>query len=220
MKYPDRQIKSYVLRTGRLTKAQQSALDDHWRDYGIDASEEPLDFTTLFGNCAPVTFEIGFGNGDSLVEQAKQHPENNYIGTEVHTPGVGHCLHRIQQEDLHNIKVMRQDATLVLNHQIPEQSLHCLQLFFPDPWQKRRHHKRRILQQDFADCVHARLKKNGLFHMATDWAHYAKHMRNEMDANNKFSFYSDDRGDRPQTKFEARGLRLGHEVWDFIYKKV
>ena len=219
MNYPEKQIKSYVLRTGRRTQAQQYALDNYWADYGIDYKEELLDFTALFGNTAPVTFEIGFGNGTSLVEQAKQHPEKNYIGTEVHTPGVGHCLHRIQQEDLHNIKVMHHDATLILNHQIPEQSLHCLQLFFPDPWQKRRHHKRRILQQDFADTIHAKLDNNGLFHMATDWKHYASHMRTEMDANDKFSFESDNRGDRPLTKFETRGLKLGHDVWDFIYKK-
>ena len=179
-----------------------------------------LDFNSLFGNNAPVTLEIGFGNGDSLVEQAKQHPDNNYIGIEVHTPGVGHCIHRTQQEGLNNIKVIRHDATLVLDQQIPERSLQCVQLFFPDPWQKRRHHKRRIVQQEFADSIHAKLETDGLFHMATDWEHYAKHMRSEMGTNDKFSFYSDDRGDRPQTKFESRGLKLGHSVWDLIYKKV
>jgi len=114
---------------------------------------------------------------------------------------------------------MHHDATLIFKHQIPQKSLHCLQLFFPDPWQKRRHHKRRILQQDFADTIHAKLDNNGLFHMATDWKHYANHMRTEMDANDKFSFESDNRGDRPLTKFETRGLKLGHDVWDFIYKK-
>lgn len=219
MNHPDKQIKSYVLRQGRLTRAQQNALDNHWNDYGIDANGEMLDLGSLFVNSAPVTLEIGFGNGDSLIEQAKLHPDNNYIGIEVHTPGVGHCLHRIQQEELNNIKVMRHDATLVLNQQIPDDSLHCVQLYFPDPWHKRRHHKRRILQQDFADTIHHKLVNGGLFHMATDWEHYADHMRSEMDTNDKFSFYSDDRNDRPETKFEARGLRLGHGVWDLIYKK-
>jgi len=220
MNHPDKQIKSYVLRQGRLTRAQQNALDNHWNDYGIDADGVMLDLGSLFGNTAPVTLEIGFGNGDSLIEQAKLHPENNYIGIEVHTPGVGHCLHRIQQEGLNNIKVMRHDATLVLNQQIPDDSLQCVQLFFPDPWHKRRHHKRRILQQDFADSIHRKLLNGGLFHMATDWEHYADHMRSEMDTNDKFSFYSDNRGERPLTKFEARGIRLGHGVWDLIYKKI
>ena len=219
MTHPDKPIKSYVLRQGRLTKAQQHALDNFWGDYAIEANQTTLDFNALFGNNSPVTIEIGFGNGESLVEQAKQHPENNYIGIEVHTPGVGHCLHRIHQEGLSNLKVMRHDATLVLKQQIPEKSLHCVQLFFPDPWHKRRHHKRRILQQDFADCIHSKLETNGLFHMATDWEHYAKHMRIEMDANDKFSFDTDSRGDRPQTKFEIRGLKLGHGVWDLSYKK-
>lgn len=220
MNKPYKQIKSYVLRQGRLTKAQQNAIDNYWDEYGIDADQKELDFKLLFGNNAPVTFEIGFGNGDSLIEQAKNNPEKNYIGIEVHTPGVGHCLHRIQQEGLINIKVMRHDATLILSQQIPNRSLHCVQLFFPDPWHKRRHHKRRILQQDFIETVHAKLEKGGLFHMATDWKNYADHMRSEMSANKNFSFYSDRRGDRPQTKFETRGLKLGHSVWDLIYKKI
>lgn len=215
----NKQIKSYVLRQGRLTKAQQNALDNYWVDYGIEANAVMLDFDTLFDQSAPLVFEIGFGNGDSLVEQAKANPDKNFIGAEVHTPGVGHCMHRIHEEGLSNLKVLRHDATLIMAEQIPDDSLACLQLFFPDPWHKKRHHKRRILQQDFIDMVYTKLKQGGLFHMATDWEHYANHMRREMDANNKFSFYSDSRGERPKTKFENRGLKLGHGVWDLVYIK-
>jgi len=215
----NKQIKSYVLRQGRLTKAQQYALDNHWCDYGIEANDEVLDFEKLFSRSAPVVFEIGFGNGDSLVEQAKANPEKNFIGAEVHTPGVGHCLHRIHQEGLANLKVLRRDATLIMAQQIPDNSLDCIQLFFPDPWHKKRHHKRRILQQEFIENVYAKLKHGGLFHMATDWLDYARYMQREMDESKKFSFYTDQRGDRPGTKFESRGIRLGHGVWDLVYIK-
>ena len=220
MEIPHKQIKSYVLRQGRLTKAQQNALDNYWQEHGLEAGEAALDFNNLFKNNAPVVLEIGFGNGDSLVEQAKDNPDKNYIGIEVHTPGVGHCLHRIHQEGLSNLKVMRHDATLVLSLQIPDNSLSCVQLFFPDPWHKKRHHKRRILQQSFIDTIDKKLKQGGFFHMATDWENYAEHMRSEMDASMQFCFHSEDRGDRPQTKFETRGLKLGHRVWDMIYKKI
>lgn len=225
IKQPDKQqnikqIKSYVLRQGRRTAAQQNALDNYWVFYGIDDNDDIIEFDSLFENNAPVTFEIGFGDGESLVEQAKKNPEQNFVGTEVHTPGVGHCLHRIHEEGLSNIKLMRLDATDVLKLRIKDNSLQCVQLFFPDPWHKRKHHKRRILQQEFANTIRDKLETGGFFHMATDWEHYAEHMRKEMDANKNFTFVSDDRGDRPKTKFEARGLRLGHGVWDFVYKKI
>lgn len=220
MNKPERQIRSYVLRQGRLTKAQQHALDNYWNDLAIEADGKIIDFDSVFENEAPVTLEIGFGNGESLVQQAMAHPEKNFLGIEVHTPGVGHCLHRIHQEGLSNIKVMRHDATLVLKQQVPDQSLSCVQLFFPDPWHKKRHHKRRILQQDFIDCIYDKLVQDGLFHMATDWEDYAEHMRDEMDSSEKFTLQSEQRGERPLTKFESRGLRLGHGVWDLTYRKV
>ena len=213
-------IKSYVLRQGRLTKAQQHALDNYWCDYGIEANAHPLDLKSLFDQESPVVLEIGFGNGESLVTQARDNPDKNFIGVEVHTPGVGHCLHRIHELGLNNIKVLRHDATLVLEQQIPENSLCCVQLFFPDPWHKKRHHKRRILQQNFIDTIYNKLEQGGLFHMATDWENYASHMRKEMDASTNFCLNSEQRGDRPETKFETRGLRLGHGVWDLIYEKI
>ncbi len=220
MPVPHRRIKSYVLRQGRLTKAQQIALDTLWQDFGLDHTQTRLDLAEIFGNSAPVTLEIGFGNGDSLIEQARQHPDKNYIGIEVHRPGVGHCLHLIDRYALSNLRVMNHDAIDVLHHQIPGQSLSCVQLFFPDPWHKKRHNKRRILRPDFIDSIHSKLAADGTFHMATDWQDYAEHMQQEMDASDLFRLLTTERGDRPATKFEKRGLKLGHGVWDFVYQKV
>lgn len=220
MGHMNKHIKSYVLRQGRLTKAQQYALDNYWSNYGIDANGKQLDLNKLFEQDAPTVFEIGFGNGESLVTQARDNPDKNYIGVEVHTPGVGHCLHRIHELELSNIKILRHDATLVLKEQVTDNSLCCVQLFFPDPWHKKRHNKRRILQQTLIDTIYNKLEQGGLFHMATDWEDYAEHMRREMDANKNYRFISEQRGDRPETKFEQRGLRLGHGVWDLIYKKI
>lgn len=213
-----RGIRSYVLRQGRLTTGQQNALDNHWQEYGIDYSNELLDLQKIFGNDAQVVVEIGFGNGESLIRQAELHPENNYLGIEVHRPGVGHCLHLAVDKQLGNIRLSNHDATEVLAAQIPDNSLHTLQLFFPDPWQKKKHHKRRILQQSFIDTVHSKLRGDGLLHLATDWENYAEHMQLEMDARTDFRLVSTERGERPVTKFEQRGLDLGHGVWDFVYQ--
>lgn len=220
-----RTIRSFVLRQGRLTSAQQNALDNHWQDYGIDFSAQVLSFNELFGNNNEVIVEIGFGNGESLLEQVKNQPQYNFIGIEVHGPGVGHLIHNAHSGDIHNIKIIRHDAVDVLKHQIGDNTLKQVQLFFPDPWHKKRHHKRRIISHEFIQLIHQKLKTGGLFHMATDWQHYAEQMLLQMDAAEGFSNtsgagnFSADKADRCETKFERRGLKLGHGVWDLIYKK-
>ena len=220
-----REIKSFVLRQGRLTVAQQNALENHWQDYGIDFSRQLLDFKTLFDNDHDVILEIGFGNGESLLQQAINQPQYNFIGIEVHGPGVGHLIHEAHAQKVENIKVIRHDAVEVLEQQITDNSIKQLQLFFPDPWHKKRHHKRRIIKPAFIQLVQQKLKPGGFFHMATDWQHYAEQMLEEMDATELFrnisgkGNYSKTQGARCETKFERRGIRLGHGVWDLIYEK-
>lgn len=220
-----REIKSFVLRQGRLTTAQQNALDNHWQDYGIDFSEQRLEFNQLFNNDNDVFIEIGFGNGESLLQQAISHPQINFIGIEVHGPGVGHLIHHANKEGLSNIKVIRHDAVEVLKQQVPDNSIKQLQLFFPDPWHKKKHNKRRILNPAFIQLAHEKLTPSGLFHMATDWQHYAEQMLEQMDDAEGFlntagkGQYSTNKGSRCETKFERRGIKLGHGVWDLIYKK-
>jgi len=221
-----REIKSFVLRQGRLTVAQQNALDNHWQNYGVDFSEQLLDTNTLFENENEVILEIGFGNGESLLQQAIKQPQYNFIGIEVHGPGVGHLIHEAQSRAIHNIKVIRHDAVEVLQQQIADASMKQLQLFFPDPWHKKKHHKRRIIKPAFIELVHRKLKTGGCFHMATDWQHYAEQMLDEMDNTTTFrnvsgqGNYSKTHGARCETKFERRGIRLGHGVWDLIYEKL
>lgn len=220
-----RGIKSFVLRQGRLTKAQQNALDNYWQDYGIEYSELEISFKELFDNDSNTIIEIGFGNGDSLLEQVVRQQDNNFIGIEVHGPGVGHLIHNAHSGGVKNIKIIRHDAVEVLNNQIADESVSQLQLFFPDPWHKKKHHKRRIINPDFVQLVRKKLKTGGIFHMATDWQHYAVHMLEQMDNADGFvntsgrGQYSMNKGDRCETKFERRGLKLGHGVWDLLYKK-
>jgi tRNA (guanine-N7-)-methyltransferase len=219
-----RTIKSYVLRQGRLTRGQQQALDRLWPAYGIDFKPQPIDLACTFGRAAPVILEIGFGNGDSLLQQAKDNPDNNYLGIEVHRPGVGRLLHRARKADIGNLRVVNHDAVEVLQQQIPDNSLDCIQLFFPDPWHKKRHHKRRIVNPAFIRLVHQKLKPGGTFHLATDWEDYAQYMLTGMEQAQGFvntagmGKYAKDT-ERPATKFEHRGRRLGHGVWDLVYKK-
>lgn len=224
MEVKQRTIKSYVLRQGRLTRGQQQALDQLWPVYGIDFKPERLDFATLFNRTAAITLEVGFGNGDSLVQQAASNPQNNYLGIEVHRPGIGRLLHLADNAGITNVRVINHDAVEVLQLQIPDQSLDCVQLFFPDPWHKKRHHKRRIVKAEFIQLIHQKLKPGGLFHLATDWQDYAEHMLAEMEQAKGFSNTSGkgnyaENTDRPLTKFERRGQRLGHDVWDLVYRK-
>lgn len=222
---PHRAIKSFVLRQGRVTKAQEEALTNLWPVFGIKPSDTPLDFPTLFGRVAPVTLEIGFGNGDSLAQMAAAAPERDFIGIEVHTPGVGHLLKLIGDRGLQNVRVMNTDAVEILRQRIPAHSLDRVQLFFPDPWHKKKHHKRRIVQLPFVSLLASCLQTGGVFHMATDWENYAEYMAEVMQTSPDFVNlapqppYSPRPDTRPLTKFENRGLKLGHGVWDLLYQK-
>ena len=220
-----RRIRSFVRREGRLTKGQERALTQLWPVMGVEFSGDMLDLAALFGREAPVVLEIGFGMGASLVEMAQAAPEKNFIGIEVHRPGVGACLSAAEEAGVTNVRLFCHDAVEVLEQMIPEQSIDTLQLFFPDPWHKSRHHKRRIVQPAFVQMLRPRLKIDGLFHMATDWQNYAEHMLEVMQAAPGFANTSDfgdyvPRPDsRPLTKFERRGHRLGHGVWDLVFKR-
>ncbi len=221
---PHRPIRSFVLREGRLTPGQQRAFDTLWPRYGVAMGDRALDLPALFDNRRPTYLEIGFGNGESLAEMAAAAPQNNFLGIEVHRPGVGHLLMEIEQRRLENLRVMRHDAVEVLQRGMPPASLAGLFLFFPDPWPKQRHHKRRILQPTFLRLAARVLRPGGIFHAATDWQHYAEQMlavcnaapelfRNQRPAGG----YTPRPDYRPRTKFEARGQRLGHGVWDLVF---
>lgn len=220
-----RQIRSFVRREGRLTKGQQRALDELWPKYGIDNEKSSIDLNKTFNRKAPKILEIGFGNGRSLALMASEHPENDYLGIEVHRPGVGALLLLVEELCLSNIRIICDDAVEVIKNRIADNSLDRVQIFFPDPWHKKRHHKRRIIQPDFIALVAHKLKPGGLLHMATDWQDYAQHMTDIMKLIDAFENISQDsdyveRPDyRPLTKFEQRGQRLGHGVWDLIYRR-
>ncbi|WP_375057192.1 tRNA (guanosine(46)-N7)-methyltransferase TrmB [Zobellella sp. DQSA1] len=220
-----RKIRSFVRREGRLTKGQEKALAEQWPVMGIEYQARLLDLDASFGRSAPRVLEIGFGMGASLVEMAKAAPEQDFIGIEVHTPGVGACLMAAAEAGLGNLRVMCHDAVEVFEQMLPEQSLDRVQLFFPDPWHKKRHHKRRIVQPAFVEMVRSKLKIGGEFHMATDWENYAEHMLEVMKAAPGYANAAPT-GDymprpdyRPLTKFEQRGHRLGHGVWDLIFSR-
>lgn len=217
-----REIKSFVRREGRLTTSQADALERLWPRYGIDAPVfgSQLDLAALFGRTAPVVFEIGFGAGEALLHRAAASPERDFIGVEVHRPGVGQVLHRAEKLGLSNLRVICHDAIEVLRDWLPPECLSELILEFPDPWHKKRHHKRRIVQQSFLDLVHSRLQAGGLLRMATDWEDYARHMAEALAADARFTGGAVPRPDsRPITRFEARGQRLGHGGWDFCVEK-
>ncbi len=221
-----RRIRSFVLREGRLTPGQQKAFETVWPDYGVSFTGSKLDLQGLFGNHNPVFLEIGFGNGESLAEMARANPGNNYIGVEVHRPGVGHLLIRIEELGLTNLRVMRHDAVEIMDKGLTEGSLDGLFLFFPDPWHKKRHHKRRILQPEFVQLIAKAVKPGGIFHAATDWEHYAQHMMDVLSREAALfentagvGNYTPRPGYRPLTKFEQRGHRLGHGVWDLIFRR-
>ncbi|MBA0216622.1 tRNA (guanosine(46)-N7)-methyltransferase TrmB [Pectobacterium brasiliense] len=223
---PMRRIRSFVRRQGRLTNGQQLALDNYWPVMGVEYQTELVDFNALFGRDAPVVLEIGFGMGASLVTMAAQHPEQNFLGIEVHLPGVGACLAAAQEAGISNLRVMCHDAVDVLMNMIPDGSLSMVQLFFPDPWHKARHNKRRIVQVPFVQLVQRKLKVGGVFHMATDWEPYAQHMLEVMTSVTEYRNLSNNNEyverpeSRPLTKFEARGQRLGHGVWDLMFERI
>jgi len=217
-----REIKSFVRREGRMTDSQKESLERLWPRYGLDAPApgQRLDLDALYGRAAPKVFEIGFGAGDALLFRAEQSPERDYLGVEVHRPGVGRVLNRADKAGLGNLRVACHDAVEVLRDWLAPESLDELILEFPDPWHKTRHHKRRIVQPAFASLVASRLKPGGLFRLATDWVPYAEHMREVLDAAPEFEGGPVPRPDsRPITRFEARGERLGHVVTDFCYRR-
>lgn len=221
-----RKVKSFVLREGRLTNGQAAALEQYWPAMGLDHTKEAINMEQVFGRIAPVTLEIGFGMGKSLVEMAKNDPQRNFIGIEVHRPGVGACLMDAGELGLTNLRVYQHDGVEVMSDSIGNESLDCVQLFFPDPWHKKRHHKRRIVQADFVESIRRHLKIGGVFHMATDWENYAEHMLEIMSNAPGFENTSTTQDyiprpdSRPLTKFEQRGHRLGHGVWDLMFKRV
>lgn len=219
-----RPIRSFTLRQGRLTDGQQKALESLWPLYGLD-SRQPLDKQTTFGRDAPLILEIGFGNGESLAQMAAAQPENDYLGIEVHRPGVGHLLLKIDERCLTNVRIYNDDAMEMLSRNIRDASLAGVNLFFPDPWPKKRHHKRRLVNPDFIKRVASKLERGGFFHAATDWEDYAQHMLSvlgacpELENREGGGAYAPRPDHRPLTKFESRGQRLGHGVWDLVYIK-
>jgi len=218
-------IRSFIRRQGRLTPGQELALDQHWHEYGLQP-ELDYDFSKVFGRQAPLIVEIGFGNGDSLAKMAAANPDHDYIGIEVHKPGVGHLLILLNEQGLTNVRVYCHDAIEILEQKLSDHSLAGLHLFFPDPWHKKKHHKRRIVRPSFVDLLNKKLQVNGYFHAATDWQNYAEAMLEVMSASvglentSPTQDYCERPKYRPLTKFEQRGLRLGHGVWDLIFCKV
>ena len=220
-----RRIKSYVVRSSRMTASQQRGWDNHWATYGLEEGVSPEELDKRFAVSRPLVMEIGFGMGQSLFQMARDFPQFNYVGVEVHRPGVGALLAACGEAELDNIRLFCCDANEVLEKSIANSSLARLQLFFPDPWHKKRHHKRRLVQPEFVERVRLKLAKGGHFHMATDWEPYAEHMKAVREANNAFAntagvgLYAEKPDYRPTTKFEKRGHRLGHGVWDLIYRR-
>jgi tRNA (guanine-N7-)-methyltransferase len=219
-----RPIRSYVLRQGRFSNAQRRAHAELLPVYGVAFSPAPLDLIRLFGRSAPKILEIGFGMGETTAAIAEQHPENDYLGVEVHTPGVGSLLGRIAELRLTNVRIIQHDAVEVLRHMIAPAALDGVHIFFPDPWPKKRHHKRRLIQAPFLALLASRMKPGALVCACTDWEAYAKQMlevfSSEPALENSAPAYASRPEARPQTKFERRGLHLGHRVWDLVFRKV
>jgi tRNA (guanine-N7-)-methyltransferase len=221
-----RAIRSFVLRQGRITPAQQRAFEQHWQRYGVDYSGKPRDLDGLFGRQAPRVLEIGFGNGEALAWASEHDPDRDYLGIEVHRPGVGRLMNALAARDARNVRLWDHDAVEVLENEIPPDSLDEVRIWFPDPWHKKRHHKRRLIQPAFARLLATRVKLGGLLHLATDWADYAAHMCEVLDAAPAWRNRGGDGSyaERPpwriETRFEQRGVRLGYGVWDLLYDRV
>ena len=218
-----RKIQSFVRRSGRISKAQSIGLNELWHDYGVDLNEKKLDFNKLFLSKNNVTLEVGFGNGDSLLEMAIDQPNQNFLGIEVYEAGVGRLINEANKNKLSNLKIIKDDAVEVLTNNILDNSISHFQLFFPDPWHKKKHHKRRIVQISFLDLLSKKLKKDGVVHIATDWENYAEHIMELLESHSHFKncagdhMYSLRPKNRPLTKFDNRGQKLGHGVWDIIF---
>lgn len=218
-----RTIRSFVKREGKITAGQQTAIDELWETHGVDAADSLLDWKALFNREAPVVMEIGFGNGLSLADMAEAASEFNFFGVEVHKPGLGSCLVQVKKRGLTNLRLSGDDAVEVLKR-VPDASLDRMQIFFPDPWHKKRHNKRRLIQSAFAETVATKLKQGGVLHVATDWQNYAEQVIEVLEAlpslQNQFEGYGVKPEYRPETKYERRGLKLGHGVWDILFERL
>ena len=219
-----RTVRSYVLRSGRLTDAQRRALDELWPRFGLSYGRSPVDLKITYGREAPCTLEIGFGNGEHIAARAMAEPSRNFLGVEVHRPGIGQLLRQAAAAGLGNLRIIDHDAVEVLQDQLGPGTLDEIEILFPDPWPKKRHHKRRLIQPEFAALAASRLRHGGQLHLATDWEPYAEHMRLVLDAcpllapaGSGTAFV--DTVPRAATRFEERGLRLGHEVTDLVYER-
>lgn len=220
-------IRSFIRRDSRLTVGQQSAIDSGWAHYGLEIIDQPLDLTAVFSNNAPVILEIGFGNGEALAKMAAQYPHYNFIGVETHKPGIGHLLIELAHRELNNVRIYNADVISVLSGSIVDRSLSGIHIFFPDPWQKRRHHKRRLIDKTFIQQLSYKLCKGGHVFIATDWPDYGRWIEKVLLADdcpiqemNPTSQSKIRIPDRPQTKFESRGLRLGHEIREFRFYRL
>lgn len=209
--------RSFVRRSGRITRAQKRALEELWPAYGLEESTEPISFEQAFDRQAPTVLEIGFGNGETLVRSATESPHVNFLGIEVHLPGLGRCLLLAEKAGLSNLRLIQGDAVEVLKRRIPPAALAMVCLYFPDPWPRKRHHKRRLVQPGFVRLIERVLEPRGIFHVATDWAPYAEHIQRVMSGSAVF-----ERLGRPPsrytTRFESRGSALGHEIWEAAYR--
>ncbi len=216
-------IRSFIRRQSRATAGQRQAMDLYWNRYCL-AVAQPFDAASAFGRSAPLVLEIGFGNGASLADMAQANPGVNYLGVEVHGPGVGHLIMLLSERGIENVRIYHHDAIEILERKIPDASLSGVHLFFPDPWQKRKHHKRRIVRPSFIELLQKKLAAGGYFHAATDWRDYAREMLGLLSASGLRNLSPNgDYCPRPDyrslTKFEQRGLRLGHGVWDLIFQQ-
>ena len=220
-----RRIRSFVLRQGRLTKGQEKALAEQWPTFGIEYKPQLLDLPAAFGRADSLKIlEIGFGMGETTAKIAQGMPERDFLGVEVHTPGVGGLLKLIDEMSLTNVRIIQHDVVDVLNHMLPDGSLDGVHIFFPDPWHKKRHHKRRLIQAEFVKLLCSKIKADGYLHVATDWQEYAEWVLDVLKVEpllkNTARDYAEKPAYRPLTKFENRGIKLGHGVWDLVFTRV
>ena len=220
-----RPVRSYAIRSGRLTAGQRRAIELYWTDYVIDFESRPLAMDRIFPGEQSLIVEIGFGSGDSLLQMAREQPRINFLGIDVYKPGIGRLLQGIAQHELKNLRLIRHDAVEVFTHGFVDACIDRVLILFPDPWPRKRHHKRRLVQADFMSLVRRRLKPGGEVHLATDWPPYLEHMMEVMENLSGFGNRCGGEGfwekpERPLTRFELRGRRLGHEVRDLLYGKI